>query len=39
MGATMEELDEVQGVGEARAKALKDNLRRLKEQALLSQQK
>ncbi len=35
LAATMAELDEVEGVGEARARALKENLRRMREQALL----
>ncbi len=35
LGATLSELDAVEGIGEIRARALKENLRRLKEQALL----
>ncbi len=35
MAASMESLDEVDGIGEVRAKAIKDGLRRLKEQFLL----
>ncbi len=35
LGATLAELDAVEGIGEARAKALKENLRRVKEQTLL----
>jgi diadenylate cyclase len=34
LGATLEELDAVEGIGETRARSLKDNLRRVKEQAL-----
>lgn len=33
--ATTEELDEVEGIGEARAKAIKEGLRRLREQVML----
>ncbi|MCL6581837.1 MAG: DNA integrity scanning diadenylate cyclase DisA [Firmicutes bacterium] len=33
--ASLEELDAVEGVGEARARALKENLRRVREQAVL----
>lgn len=36
LGATLGELDAVEGIGEIRARALKDNLRRVKEQTLLS---
>ncbi len=36
LGATLAELDAVEGIGEARARAVKENLRRAKEQALLS---
>ena len=35
MDATIEELDEVEGIGEVRAKAIKDGLRRLREQVLV----
>jgi diadenylate cyclase len=35
LGATLEELDEVEGVGEVRARSVKDGLRRLREQAVL----
>ena len=35
LSATLEELDEVEGVGEVRAKSLKENLRRMREQSLL----
>lgn len=34
-GATLAELDEVEGIGEVRAKAIKDGLKRVREQALL----
>ena len=34
-GATINELDEVDGIGEVRAKTIKDGLKRLREQALL----
>ena len=34
-GATIDELDEVEGIGEVRAKTIKDGLKRLREQALL----
>ncbi|MBP2655062.1 MAG: integrity scanning protein disA [Firmicutes bacterium] len=36
--ATIEELDEVEGIGEIRAKAIKDVLKRLRDQALLDRQ-
>lgn len=35
VGASLEELDEVEGIGEVRAKSIKDGLRRLREQVLL----
>ncbi|NLY10129.1 MAG: DNA integrity scanning protein DisA [Firmicutes bacterium] len=35
MDASIEELDDVEGIGEVRAKAIKEGLRRLREQALL----
>jgi diadenylate cyclase len=35
MDASIEELDEVEGIGEVRARAIKDGLRRLREQALV----
>ncbi len=35
LGATLGELDEVEGVGEVRARTLKENLRRMREQSLL----
>ncbi|MBO2522017.1 MAG: DNA integrity scanning diadenylate cyclase DisA [Clostridia bacterium] len=35
MEASIDELDDVEGIGEVRAKAIKDGLRRLREQALL----
>lgn len=35
MNATIEELDDVEGIGEVRAKAIKEGLRRLREQVLL----
>lgn len=35
MDATIEELDDVEGIGEVRAKAIKEGLRRLREQALM----
>lgn len=35
MDASIEELDEVDGIGEVRARAIKDGLRRLREQALV----
>jgi diadenylate cyclase len=35
MDATIEELDDVEGIGEVRAKAIKDGLRRLREQVLV----
>lgn len=38
MEASTEELDQVEGIGEARAKAIKNGLRRIKEQALISKQ-
>lgn len=38
MGASYEELDNVEGIGEARAKAIKDGLRRLREQVMLDRQ-
>ena len=34
-GATINELDEVEGIGEVRAKTIRDGLKRLREQALL----
>ncbi|MDR3561497.1 MAG: DNA integrity scanning diadenylate cyclase DisA [Negativicutes bacterium] len=37
-GATIDELDEVEGIGEVRAKTIKDGLKRLREQALLDRQ-
>lgn len=33
--ATTEELDEVEGIGEARAKAIREGLRRLRDQVML----
>ncbi|KOA19926.1 DNA integrity scanning protein DisA [Clostridium homopropionicum DSM 5847] len=38
MEATYEELDNVEGIGEARAKAIKNGLRRLREQFILDKQ-
>ncbi|MEG0775166.1 DNA integrity scanning diadenylate cyclase DisA [Clostridium sp.] len=38
MDASYEELDSVEGIGEARAKAIKNGLRRLKEQFILDKQ-
>lgn len=38
MEASLEELDSVEGIGEARAKAIKNGLRRLKEQFILDKQ-
>lgn len=38
MEASTEELDQVEGIGEARAKAIKNGLRRIKEQVLISKQ-
>jgi diadenylate cyclase len=35
MDATIEELDDVEGIGEVRAKAIRDGLRRLREQVLV----
>jgi len=35
VGATIEDLDEVEGIGEVRAKSIKDGLRRFREQVLL----
>lgn len=35
MGATLEELDNVEGIGEVRARAIQNGLRRLREQVLL----
>jgi diadenylate cyclase len=35
LAATTEELDDVEGIGEVRAKAIQDGLRRLREQVLL----
>lgn len=35
MDATIEELDDVEGIGEVRARAIKDGLRRLREQVLV----
>jgi diadenylate cyclase len=35
VGASLEELDEVEGIGEVRAKSIKEGLRRLREQVLL----
>jgi diadenylate cyclase len=35
VGASIEELDEVEGIGEVRARSIKDGLRRLREQVLL----
>jgi len=35
LGATLSELDAVEGIGEVRARTLKENLRRVKEQTLL----
>lgn len=35
MDATIEALDDVEGIGEVRAKAIKDGLRRLREQVLV----
>jgi len=34
--ASIEELDDVEGIGEVRARAIQEGLRRLKEQALLA---
>ena len=33
--ATIDELDDVEGIGEVRARAIKDGLRRFREQALI----
>ena len=38
MEASYEQLDSVEGIGEARAKAIKNGLRRLKEQFMLDKQ-
>lgn len=38
LGATYEQLDKVDGIGEARAKAIKNGLRRLREQTMLDKQ-
>lgn len=38
MEATFEQLDKVEGIGEARAKAIKNGLRRLKEQIMINKQ-
>ncbi|WP_073009157.1 DNA integrity scanning diadenylate cyclase DisA [Clostridium amylolyticum] len=38
MEASTEELDQVEGIGEARAKAIKNGLRRIKEQVLINKQ-
>ncbi len=38
LGASIEKLDEVDGIGEVRAKAIKDGLHRLKEQVFLDRQ-
>lgn len=38
LAATLAELDEVEGVGEARARSLKENLRRMREQAVAGRQ-
>lgn len=38
LGATLAELDAVEGIGEVRARTLKENLRRIKEQTLLGRQ-
>jgi diadenylate cyclase len=38
MEATYEDLDNVEGIGEARAKAIKNGLRRLREQFILNKQ-
>ncbi len=35
LGASIEELDEVEGIGEVRAKAIREGIRRLREQVLL----
>ena len=35
VGASVEELDEVEGIGEVRARSIKEGLRRLREQVLL----
>jgi len=35
LAATTNELDDVEGIGEVRAKAIQDGLRRLREQVLL----
>ena len=35
MEASIDELDDVEGIGEVRARAIKDGLRRLREQVLL----
>ncbi len=38
MEASYEELDNVEGIGEARAKAIKNGLRRLREQFMIDKQ-
>jgi len=38
MDATFEQLDKVEGIGEARAKAIKNGLRRIKEQIMINKQ-
>jgi diadenylate cyclase len=35
MMATIEELDEVEGIGEVRARAIKDGLKRIQEQVFI----
>lgn len=38
LGATIEELDEVEGIGEVRARAIKEGLKRIKEQVFIDRQ-
>jgi diadenylate cyclase len=38
MEASIEELDDVEGIGEVRAKAIREGLRRLREQVLMDRQ-
>ena len=38
MEASYDELDQVEGIGEARAKAIRNGLRRLREQFILDKQ-
>jgi diadenylate cyclase len=38
MEATYEQLDKVEGIGEARARAIKNGLRRLREQIMIDKQ-